>query len=50
MKKKVNEGYMDLAKDFPERFVVIDGEKDIDSIFSIIKDKVDKELESRWAH
>ncbi len=49
-KKKVYEGYLKLARDFPERFVVIDGEKDIESIFGIIKDKVEKELKDRWAH
>ncbi|MGM0367033.1 MAG: dTMP kinase [Actinomycetota bacterium] len=46
-KKKVYEGYLELARDFPERFVVIDGEKDIESIFGIIKDRVEKELKDR---
>ncbi len=46
-KKKVFDGYLDLARDFPERFTVINGEKDINDIFRIIKEKVEKKLKNR---
>lgn len=46
-KRKVYEGYLDLAGDFPERFTVIDAEKDIGDIFNIIKEKVEARLKNR---
>jgi dTMP kinase len=40
-KEKISRGYLDVAKIFKERFVIIDGRMEIESVFSIIKNKVD---------
>ncbi len=38
---RVCSGYMDIAQKFKHRFVVIDGEKSIQEVFGIVRDKID---------
>ena len=42
---KVRNGYLELAKRFPERFVTIDGNRDIDSIQQDIREHINHALE-----
>ena len=44
---RVYEGYMAIAEDEPERFVVIDGMREREEIFADIKLAIDKLLENR---
>jgi dTMP kinase len=46
-KEKIYRGYLDIARKNRERFVVIDGEKSIGSIFEEIKDNVCMRLENK---
>ena len=46
-KKKLYDGYLDLAERNKKRFEVIDGEGSINNIFSQVKEKVDRILESK---
>ena len=46
-KKKIYKGYLDIARKNRDRFVVIDGEKNIESIFEEIKSKVCEYLKNR---
>jgi dTMP kinase len=43
-KQKIQEGYLEIAKKNKNRFVVIDGDKDIESIFVVVKKYVNKLL------
>lgn len=42
--QRVRQGYLRIAKSFPERIHVIKGDKDIEEIFSIIKKELSKYL------
>ena len=44
--KNVYEGYKQVEKLFPERFININGEQSIDMVFNDIKNKLDSILES----
>ena len=46
-KEKLQEGYLKIAKKFPERFTVIDASKKVDEIFLQISRKVDELLGKR---
>ena len=46
-KKKLYDGYLDLARRNKKRFAVINGEESINSIFNQVKEKVDMILEGR---
>ena len=46
-KKKIYKGYLDIARKNKDRIVVIDGEKNIESIFEEIKSKVCEYLKNR---
>ncbi len=43
-RKNVYQGYLSIAKRYKDRFVVIDGEKDIEEIFEEVKRRVGKYL------
>jgi dTMP kinase len=43
-RKNVYQGYLSIAKRYKDRFVVIDGEKDIEEIFGEVKRRVEKYL------
>jgi dTMP kinase len=43
-RKKIYEGYLRIAKRYRDRFMVIDGEKDIEKIFEEVKRRVEKYL------
>jgi len=43
-RKKIYEGYLSIAKRYKDRFMVIDGEKDIEKIFEEVKRRVEKYL------
>jgi dTMP kinase len=43
-RKNVYQGYLSIAKRYKDRFVVIDGEKDIEEIFEEVKRRVEKYL------
>ena len=40
-KEKISRGYLEVAEIFKERFEIIDGNMEIDAVFSIIKQKVE---------
>lgn len=40
--QKVYQGYKEVEKNFPERFININGERDIDEVFLDIKNKIDE--------
>jgi dTMP kinase len=46
-KSKIQEGYMELAGKNKERFVVIDGHLDIESVFTVIKQNTLRVLKSK---
>ena len=46
-KKKLQEGYLEIAKKFSGRFVVIDASLEVDQIFEQISSRVDRLLEER---
>jgi len=39
--KKVCQGYLQIAERYKQRFVIIDGEKGIQEVFEIVRDKID---------
>ncbi|MGM0365172.1 MAG: dTMP kinase [Actinomycetota bacterium] len=39
--QKVCRGYLEIAEKFKQRYVVIDGEKGIQEVFGIVRDKID---------
>jgi len=46
-KKKIYKGYLDIARKNKDRIVVIDGEKNMESIFEEIKSKVCEYLKNK---
>lgn len=41
-KQQVYKGYLQLARQFKDRFVVIDGEKSVSQVFQLVKEKIDE--------
>ena len=44
-KQSIYEGYLELSRKYSDRIMLIDGKQDIKTIFSQIKEKVDRELD-----
>jgi len=43
--RKIQKGYLKLAEDEPERFMVVNGNRSIDSIHTVIRKRIDTLLE-----
>lgn len=41
---KVRNGYKKIAEENPDRFIVVDAHKDVDTIHAVIKEKVEEEI------
>jgi dTMP kinase len=46
-KEKICKGYLEIAEENKDRFIVLDGGKDIQSIFGEIKDNVERVLKEK---